>query len=104
MPVPRQYTDSLMNFTVNNQEIFQTNSSIHDVDTRNKLHLHRQNANLFCFQKNTCYASIKILNNLPPSATILRNDKAKFKAAVRKYLHTHFFYSVNECFVFKDDL
>ena len=93
-----------MNFIANNQEIFQKNSSIHNNDTRNKLHLHRQNATLFCFRKSACYASIKILNSLPPSVTILKNDKAKFKAAVRKYLHTHCFYSIDECFMCKGDL
>jgi len=36
--------------------------------------------------------------------TILRNDKAKFKAALRKYLHTPSFYCVEGVFVFKDDL
>jgi hypothetical protein len=30
--------------------------------------------------------------------------KAKFKAALRKYLHTHFFYSVDELFMCKDDI
>ena len=30
-----------------------------------------------------------IFNSLPRTATILKNDKAKFKAALRKYLHTH---------------
>jgi hypothetical protein len=49
--IPCQYTVSLMNCIVNNQEIFQTYSSIHNIDTRNKFHLHRQNATLFCFQK-----------------------------------------------------
>jgi len=38
-----------------------------------------------CFQKSTFYAGIKIFNSLPPSVTILKNDKAKFKAAFRKY-------------------
>jgi len=58
----------------------------------------------FVFKKSTCYASIKILNSLPPSVTILKNDKATFQAAVRKYLHTHSFYSVDECFMCKNDL
>jgi hypothetical protein len=48
-----------------------------------------------CFQKNTFYAGIKIFNSLPPSVTILKNDKAKFKAALRKYLNTHSFYTKN---------
>jgi hypothetical protein len=37
------------------------------------------------------YADITIFNILPPNVTVLRNDKAKFKAALRKYVHTHSF-------------
>jgi len=51
LPVPCQYILSLTNFIINNQKIFQTNSSIHNINTRNKHHLHRPNANLSCFQK-----------------------------------------------------
>ena len=40
LPVPCQYILLLMNFVINNQEIFQTNSSIHNINTRNKHHLH----------------------------------------------------------------
>jgi hypothetical protein len=47
LPVPCQYILSLMNF-INNQEIFQTNSSIHNISTSNKHHLHRSCANLSC--------------------------------------------------------
>ena len=77
-----------MIFIINNQEIFKINSSVHNINTRNKHHLHRQNANLSCFQKSTFYAGIQIFSNLPPSMTNLKNDMAKFKAALRKYLHT----------------
>jgi hypothetical protein len=51
LPFPCQYISSLMNFLVNNQENFQTNSSIHSINTRNKHHLHRPIANLSCFRK-----------------------------------------------------
>ena len=84
LPVPCQYTLSIMSFIFNNQEIFQTNSSTHNINIRNKLHLHRPNDNLSCFQKSTFYVGIKIFNSLPPSVTILKNYKAKFKAALRK--------------------
>jgi IS1 family transposase len=57
LPVPCQYIFSLMIFIVNDQEIFRTNSSIHNINTRNKHHLHRPNANLSCFQKSTLYDS-----------------------------------------------
>jgi len=43
-------------------------------------------------------------SNLQPSVTILKNDKAKFKVAVRKCLYTHPFNSVDEFFMCKDDL
>ena len=81
-----------MNFIVNNQEIFHTNSPIHNINTRNKHHLPRPNAPLSCFQKSTFYAGIKLVNILPPNGTILKNDKAKFKATLRKHLHTNSFH------------
>jgi len=81
LPVPCQYILSLMNFIVNNQKFLQTNLSMHNINTRNKHHLRRPHANLSCLQKSTFCAGIKIFNTLPPSATVLENDKAKFKAA-----------------------
>ena len=77
---------------------------MHNINTRNKHHLHRPNASLLCFQTSTFYASIKIFNSLPPSVTILKNGKEKFKTALRKYLHMHSFYSVDKFFMCKDDL
>jgi hypothetical protein len=34
---------------------------------------------------------------------ILNNDKTKFKAAFRKYLNTHSFYSADGYVMYKDD-
>ena len=56
------------------------------------------------FKKSIFYAGIKIFNILPSSVKIPKNDKANFKAALREYLHTHPFYSVDEFFMCKDDL
>jgi hypothetical protein len=85
-----------MNFTVNNLELFQTNSTFHSVTTRNKNHFHRPLiANLSSFQKGAHYAGIRIFNSLPPSLkTIL--DKETFKVASERYLNTCTFYSVDE--------
>jgi hypothetical protein len=49
--LPCEYIFSLMNFVVNNQEHFQTNSAIHNVNTRNRDLLHRPIANVSCFKK-----------------------------------------------------
>jgi hypothetical protein len=52
----------LIIFVVNNRESFQTNSSVHGMNTRNKTHLHWPVANLSCFQKDISYSCIKIFN------------------------------------------
>ena len=49
------------------------------------------------FKKIHSFAGIKIFNSVPCSVTILKTDKAKFKAALTLY-------SVNELFMCKDDL
>jgi hypothetical protein len=102
LPVPCQHIFSLMNFIVNNQENFQTNSSIHNINTRNKHHLQKPNANV-CFQKRTLYDGIRIYNSLPRSITSLKNEKAKFKVALKRYLNTQSFYSVDEFFMCKNN-
>jgi len=51
--------------------------------------------------KSTFYAGIKIFKILPPSLTVLKNDKVKFKVALKKYLLTQSFYSVDEFFMYK---
>jgi len=86
-----QNAHSLMSFNINSQEIFQTNSSVHDMNTRNKHHLHQPNAKQTSSQTRTFYAGINMFNISPPSVTILKNYKAKsfLKSAVlRKYPHT----------------
>ena len=56
------------------------------------------------FQKGTFYAGIKLFNTLPPSVTIFKHGKAKFRPAFSKYLHTHCFFSVDEFVMRKDVL
>jgi hypothetical protein len=104
LPLPCQYIFSFMNFFVNNQKNFQTNSSVHSINTRNKHHLHPPIANLSCFQKSAFYSSIRIFNNLPYSVTNLKNEKAQFKVALRRYLNAHSIYSVDEFLMCTDKL
>jgi len=69
-----------MNCIIYNQEIFQTISSIHNINTRNKPPLHPPLVNLSYFQKCTFYTGIKIFEIFPPIVIILKIDNAKFKA------------------------
>ena len=74
IPVLCQSILSFMNCIIKNQENFQTNSSMHNINRRKKHNLHRPNASLSCFPKSALYAGIKILNNIPPGLTILQNS------------------------------
>ena len=78
LPVPCQYLLSLMNFIINNQKAFQTNSSIHSINTSSKHRVHRPNANLSCSQKSTFNAGINIFNNLPPCISNMRRQNLTF--------------------------
>jgi hypothetical protein len=74
LPVPWQYICSLVNFFVNNPEKFQTNSSVHSINARNKHHLQGPIANLSCFQKSAFCFGIRIFNSLPRSLTNLKTE------------------------------
>jgi len=51
LPVSCRYFLSLMNFIINNRENFETRSSVHNINTRIKHHLHKPTANLSFFKK-----------------------------------------------------
>ena len=74
-----------MNFIINNQENFPTNSSIQNIKTREKHHLHRSHAKLPSFKKKSIfYAATKLFKSFPPTVTMLQNGQAKFRAAFTK--------------------
>jgi hypothetical protein len=68
-----------MNFLVNNQEKFQTNSSVHGINTRNKHHLSRPIASPSGFHKSAFSSGVRIFSSLPHSLTNLENEKADLK-------------------------
>ena len=47
-----------MNVIDSNQEHFQTNSSVHSINTKNKHHIHWSALNVWCFLKNVFYADL----------------------------------------------
>ena len=55
------------------------------------------------FRKVHSYVGINIFNCLPRSRTSLKNDKAQFKVALRRYLITNTLYSIDDLLMYKDD-
>jgi hypothetical protein len=77
---------------------------VHNINTRNKHHLHRPVANPSCLQKGASYSGIRIFNSLPRSIRDFKYEKTQFKVALKKFLNAHSFYSVDEFFTCTDDI
>jgi hypothetical protein len=71
-------------------------SAIHGINTRQGSHLHFPTNKLAKVQKGVYYSGIRIYNNLPLSIRNLQNDIIRFKQALKRFLLTGSFYSLNE--------
>jgi hypothetical protein len=96
LPLASKFLLSLLSFVVDNLETFQTNSDIHNFRTRYRNNLHVPKTNLSKYQKEVYYSGIKLFNNFPPTIRSLNHDIKKFKPALKEYLLSHSFYSVQE--------
>jgi hypothetical protein len=85
-------------------EYFTFNFSIHSVNTRKKLQLHRPIANFASFQRGVYYVSIKIFNTLPECIANFVMDKKHFMLALKIFLTIPSFYSINEFLDYQDEL
>jgi hypothetical protein len=84
--VPSLYIYALMIFVVNNPDSFQSNSTIHCVNTGQKNQLHFPMVKFSSIQKGVICASIKIFNNLPPNLLKHYTDGTAFRSELRKFL------------------
>jgi hypothetical protein len=94
--LPSEYILSLMTFLAHNLEYFTFNSSVHNINTRKRLQLHRPIANSALFQGGVYYVSIKTFNKLQVRIANLVMDKKHFILAFKRFLIIQSFYSVNE--------
>jgi hypothetical protein len=74
------------------------NCDAHNIQTRQKVHMHMPSSKLTLFQKGVQYSGSKIFNHLPSYIKDLSNDVKSFKVALKNFLLTHIFYTVDEFF------
>jgi hypothetical protein len=84
-------------------EKFQTNSDIHIINTRHKHDLHQPSASLTSYQKGARYAGIKLFSSLSDSIKSLNHYIKLFKLALKHYLLSHSFSSVEEFTLTEND-
>ena len=64
----------------------------------NTLYLYIPQANLTIYQKGAYYSGIKIFNKLPSDIKNVNGNIKKLKAALKKFLSTNSFYTLEEYF------
>jgi hypothetical protein len=96
LPLQPQYIYSLLCFITNNMDQYQFISDIHSRNTGQGSNLYKPSSNLSLYQRGTYYMGIKIFNSLPPYLKKLHNDSRLFRLALKDYLYTHSFYTLQE--------
>jgi hypothetical protein len=96
LSLPFPYIFSLLAFVNKIRGLFQSNSEIHDLNTRFNYNLHLPSTNLTLLQKGVVYSGSKIYDHLPPNIKVLSNDTTHFKSVLKRYLTEHMFYSLGE--------
>jgi hypothetical protein len=69
-----------------NLEIYTFNTSVHNINTRLKLKLHKPTARLKMYQRSVYYNSVNIYNKLPDDIAELILNKKRFLLQLKKYL------------------
>jgi hypothetical protein len=111
LPLASKFFLSVLSFVMDNIEKFQTNSDIHNMNTRYRYNLHLPNTNLSKYKKGVYYSGIKLFNNLPPTIKSLNHDIKKVLASTERvspisllllcrriYLNQKFLAIINTCF------
>jgi ABC-type transporter Mla maintaining outer membrane lipid asymmetry ATPase subunit MlaF len=83
-------------FLVQNKNLYLTNIDNHNIDTRQKDNLYLPQATLTIYQNGAHYSGIKIFNNLPLEIKNVAENPKKFKTALKQFLYTHSFYTLEE--------
>jgi hypothetical protein len=87
---------SLLLFVVNNKDHYKSNQEIHSFNTRYSTNLHLPTSNLTIFQRGTFCSGIRVFNHLPSSIKSLSNEVKLFKLALKRFLLSNSFYSLDE--------
>jgi hypothetical protein len=96
LPLRSQYIQLL--FVVDNKRYFKENSDTHNINTRTISNLHQPTANLAEYQKEAYYSGIKVYNSLPTQIKDLSADRKQFGHAMKSFLYSYPFYTLDEYF------
>ena len=98
LPLHSQYIFSVLLCVVKNKDLYTANQEILIINTWFNMNLHPPTCNLIVFQKGAHFSGIKLFNHLPSHIKSLSNEIKLFKPALKRFLHLHPFYTIDEYF------
>jgi hypothetical protein len=102
LPLKSQYIFSLFIIVAENRDLYESNSEIHNINTRFSSDLHTPTANLTTFQKSPFYFGIKVFNHPPTNLKKTSRDINLFRSVLKSFLIINLFYS-EEYFVWNSN-
>jgi hypothetical protein len=91
-----QYILSLMRFLSSNLDFFTFNSTVHNINTRLRLKLHKPLVKLKMYQRSSYYNCINIYNKLPDELANLILNKKEFLSQLNAYLLDRPFHTLED--------
>jgi hypothetical protein len=98
LPLQSQYIFSLLIFVVNNMGLYHRSSQIHGLNMRRNFDLYHPQTNLTIYRRGPYYFGIKLLNHLPLKIKELAYGIKQFRAALKAFVHSKSFYTLDEYF------
>jgi hypothetical protein len=95
-----EYINSLMQYVVNNRDLFTRSAEVYNKGTRPNINAFPQ-VSLTKVQKEVYYSGIKIYNHLPKTLKQVSRDQKSFVPASKRFMYVNSFYSVEEYFSYK---
>jgi len=92
LPLKSQYIFPLLLFVAKNRDLYESNSEIHNINTRFSSDLHTPTANWTTFQTGPFYFGIKFFNHLPTSIKNTSHGINQFKSVLKSFLLINAFY------------
>jgi len=96
LPFVSQYILLLMLFVVKNKNLFIFNSENHTKNTKQFNNFYQPITNFTVYQRGVHYMGFKIFKNLRPYIKDISNNVRKFEICLKRFLHIHSFYSIEE--------
>jgi len=86
LPLKSQYIFPLLLFVAKNGYLYESNSEIHNINTRFSSDLHTPTASSTTFKNGPFYFGIKVSNHLPSGITNTSHDINQFRSVLKSFL------------------